>query len=143
MKIHTSRETGTTLFVVMMISGIIIAALGTYLTLASQEHKTLHRSFCWNAALPMAEAGIEEALTHMNQDKTNFTDDGWGTNQIRHRGLGDDYYVVGISGKPGGTATITSTGFVHVVDSTYISRIRSEEHTSELQSRLHLVCRLL
>src|SRR2546422_4982878 len=25
----------------------------------------------------------------------------------------------------------------------HVSRIRSEEHTSELQSRLHLVCRLL
>src|SRR2546422_10069239 len=25
----------------------------------------------------------------------------------------------------------------------YLARVRSEEHTSELQSRLHLVCRLL
>jgi hypothetical protein len=123
MKIHRRREAGTTLLVVMMICGIIIAALGTYLNLASQEHKTLRRSFCWNAAMPMAEAGIEEALSHMNQDKTNFASDGWGTNYLRHRALGDDYYNVGISGKPGSTVTITSTGFVHVIDANYISRI--------------------
>ena len=76
MKILRSRESGTVLFVVMMITGLIVAALGTYLTLASQEHKTLRRSFCWNAALPMAEAGIEEALSHINKDKTNFASDG-------------------------------------------------------------------
>src|SRR3989449_4280840 len=32
---------------------------------------------------------------------------------------------------------------VHVVGFTARGRTRSEEHTSELQSRLHLVCRLL
>src|SRR2546429_1737112 len=32
-------------------------------------------------------------------------------------------------------------GSHHLLD--YISSARSEEHTSELQSRLHLVCRLL
>src|SRR2546429_7277424 len=31
----------------------------------------------------------------------------------------------------------------HVVVRLWISPLRSEEHTSELQSRLHLVCRLL
>lgn len=123
MKIHHSPQAGHTLFVVMMLMGIIIAALGTYLNLASQEQKTLHRSYCWNAALPMAEAGVEEALSHLNQDKTNFTTDGWGTNVVRHRALGDDYYNVGVTGKPGSTVTITSTGFVHVVDANYITRV--------------------
>src|SRR2546429_5220444 len=31
----------------------------------------------------------------------------------------------------------------HLIDSVYVDDVRSEEHTSELQSRLHLVCRLL
>src|SRR3989449_11265995 len=34
-------------------------------------------------------------------------------------------------------------GFTHTVWLLFVSRFRSEEHTSELQSRLHLVCRLL
>src|SRR2546429_2187904 len=32
---------------------------------------------------------------------------------------------------------------LHGVDRTLVLALRSEEHTSELQSRLHLVCRLL
>src|SRR2546422_11433354 len=36
-----------------------------------------------------------------------------------------------------------TTTFDHVRPGGYIPEARSEEHTSELQSRLHLVCRLL
>src|SRR2546429_3927426 len=39
--------------------------------------------------------------------------------------------------QPGSTATLTLTLKVGTYE------VRSEEHTSELQSRLHLVCRLL
>src|SRR2546429_6387451 len=39
---------------------------------------------------------------------------------------------------------VGTTGLRHrVVVAAYTDPIRSEEHTSELQSRLHLVCRLL
>src|SRR2546422_4850049 len=34
-------------------------------------------------------------------------------------------------------------GVSRAAATTFIQRLRSEEHTSELQSRLHLVCRLL
>src|SRR5687768_18287609 len=37
---------------------------------------------------------------------------------------------------------IVSTGAI-IVDQDFFEGLRSEEHTSELQSRLHLVCRLL
>src|ERR1041385_8074629 len=56
-----SREHGSVLLVVMMVAGLILLGLGSYLTLASQENRTVKRSLCWNAALPMAEAGVEEA----------------------------------------------------------------------------------
>src|SRR5690625_6221297 len=45
--------------------------------------------------------------------------------------------LVGIAGKPHGT-----TGIVCVGEKTALTA-RSEEHTSELQSRGHLLCRLL
>src|SRR2546422_3152549 len=32
---------------------------------------------------------------------------------------------------------------IAAIADTYVAALRSEEHTSELQSRLHLVCRLL
>src|SRR5256884_2617107 len=47
-------------------------------------------------------------------------------------------YLTGVTGAPG-------TGKSTLVDrlAAYYRKKRSEEHTSELQSRLHLVCRLL
>src|SRR2546422_2105145 len=44
----------------------------------------------------------------------------------------------------GGSAADADSGFsLYVRPMRMWSRLRSEEHTSELQSRLHLVCRLL
>src|SRR2546422_3270418 len=37
----------------------------------------------------------------------------------------------------------TTAPWLHYPPGTLLNEIRSEEHTSELQSRLHLVCRLL
>src|SRR5215831_2475863 len=122
MKIRKSRESGSTLLIIMVLTGIILLALGTYLALASQEHRTVKRSLAWNAALPMAEAGIEEALSQLWQNTTNFQADGWTTNQIKQRSLTNGYYVVNFSGRSGGTVTITSTGLVQFVDNVYISR---------------------
>jgi hypothetical protein len=122
MKTQQSREAGNTLVVVMMIAGIVLLALGSYLTLSSQENRTVKRSLCWNAALPMAEAGIEEALSQLKQNTTNFEADGWTTNHIKQRPLTNGYYIVNFSGRSGGTVTIISTGLVHFVDNIYISR---------------------
>src|SRR6185503_11226096 len=122
MNTRKSREAGSTLLAVLLLTGIILLALGTYLALASQEHRTVKRSLCWNAALPMAEAGIEEALSQLKQNTTNFEADGWSTNHIKQRTLTNGFYNVNFSGRSGGTVTITSTGLVHFVDNIYISR---------------------
>jgi hypothetical protein len=123
MKIQKSREAGSALLAVMMVGGLVLLALGSYLTLVSQENRTVKRSLCWNAALPMAEAGIEDALSQLKRNTTNFAADGWNTNQFKQRSLGTDgYYTVNFSGRSGGTVTITSTGSVHFVDNIYISR---------------------
>jgi len=122
MKIRRSQEAGNTLLVVLLITGLVVAALGSYLNLASTEHKTVHRSLCWNAALPLAEAGVEEALSHLNKNKTNFAADGWTSNYFKHRSLGRDYYDVHFDGSPGGVVTIYSTGAVQWLDGRYITR---------------------
>src|SRR2546422_7841305 len=50
-------------------------------------------------------------------------------------------------GRPSGVAIVSravrGAGGARTVAVHYIDLLRSEEHTSELQSRLHLVCRLL
>src|SRR2546422_2478662 len=43
----------------------------------------------------------------------------------------------------GGLAAAVLDGSIHTVGGETRRAVRSEEHTSELQSRLHLVCRLL
>src|SRR5437870_4064482 len=106
MKIRESREAGNTLLVVLMIAGLLTAAMGTYLNLTMQEHQTVKRSMSWNAALPMAEAGIEEALSHLNKNTNNWSADGWTTNSAGEhvkasRSLGDGSYSVSFSGNPG------------------------------------------
>src|SRR5438067_7032234 len=114
MKTHSprpSQESGSALLVVMMISGILVAALGTYLTLAANENQTVIRSLGWNSALPLAEAGIEEALSHLNANVYNYANDGWsqnGTNYSKGRSFGNDSYSVTLSGSPGSLVTINS-----------------------------------
>src|SRR3712207_8127504 len=44
---------------------------------------------------------------------------------------------------PGALGATVATGIVDVTFPVYLTNIRSEEHTSELQSRQYLVCRLL
>src|SRR5688572_17635646 len=122
MKIQSSQEAGNTLVVVLLITGLIVTALGSYLNLGSTEHKTVHRSHSWNAALPLAEAGVEETLSHLNKNRTNFAGDGWTTNYFKHRSLGRDYFSARFIGTPGGLVTIYSTGAVQWLDGKYITR---------------------
>ena len=112
---RTAGESGNSLLIVMITIGLLIAALGTYLALTSQENKTVMRSMCWNNALPLAEAGIEEAMSHLARNTNGYAIDGWaanGTNFSKQRSLGNDYYNVSFSGDLDTGVTITSTGAV-------------------------------
>src|SRR2546422_6537054 len=48
-----------------------------------------------------------------------------------------------VYGKAGNHQIVVFEGRVHYYEGNTMAEVRSEEHTSELQSRLHLVCRLL
>src|ERR1051326_384535 len=126
MKIVVQKESGNTLVVVMILTGILMGAMGTYLMLASQENKTLMRSLYWNEALPLAEAGIEEAMTHLGRNTNGWAVDGWtspdGTNYVKQRWLSNDFYGVGFSGDLNALVTINSTGSVQWAEGGYVSR---------------------
>jgi hypothetical protein len=122
----TSRQAGTTLIVTLTTAAILATVLGTYLSITSQENLKVKRSIGWNAALPMAEAGIEEACSHVSITNIYMTD-GWTFNPIafafnKTRTLGDGYYSVDINGWSGGVIQITSTGYGCWTGSNYISR---------------------
>ncbi len=60
---------------------IIGLALGGYMELVAHQNNSTNRSLAWNGALPVAEGGIEEALTHLNDD-TSHTANGWSATNV-------------------------------------------------------------
>lgn len=153
MNIRFHRKLGGNILLVCLFT---TAALGVvlvgYLQLGQSNEKFTARSQAWNLALPVAEAGVEEALTQLNNTKINgasLVSNGWSKNggggnssgkgngkgngngngnaaYIRSRTVSpESYYDVGIdvSGTKNKDATITSTGFVRAPNATnYISR---------------------
>lgn len=123
-----SVQTGSTLIATLTTAGILGTILGTYLAMTSQENLKVKRSIGWNTALPMAEAGLEEACSQICKNTNAYISDGWGLNSNsfaynKTRALGDGYYSVDINGWMGGVAAITSTGYGHWTGgSNYISR---------------------
>src|SRR5207244_1772234 len=106
------------------ITALLAGAMGTYLNLTLQDHKMVKRSLSWNAALPIAEAGIEEVLTHLNKNTTNWAVDGWTTNYARARTFGDGSYSVSFSGNLGSLVIITSTGSIAIANSAISRTVR-------------------
>src|SRR2546426_11869401 len=102
-------QRGNTLLIVLMTTTIIGLVLATNLELVSNQNQATHRSLAWNTAMPVCEAGIEEALTHLNWCTSNgkrllvnvdLAQNGWtftGTNYAKTRTLTDSYYTVNIS----------------------------------------------
>src|SRR5829696_6999309 len=73
-----SARSGSILVVAICTTAIIGAALLSYIQLSSNQHRMAVRSQVWNACIPIAEAGIEEALTHCTRNfLTNLNTSGW------------------------------------------------------------------
>jgi len=51
---------------------ILTLACISYLLLVGNQKSTVTRSQTWNAALTMAEAGVEEAMAQINAPSTTF-----------------------------------------------------------------------
>ena len=97
-----SFQQGNTLLVTIVVTGIIGFLLLAFLTLMQHENTANMRSQAWNSAMPVVEAGIEEALAHLNQRGiTNgpLDRDGWaksGNTYSMTRQVGDSFYNVTI-----------------------------------------------
>lgn len=106
-----------------MIIGITMAA---YLDLAGSQHRAVVRSEAWNTAIPVAEAGLEEALTQLHLNRTNLSANNWlvssnglafsnnvalaGVQFYQTRALGPHRYLIAISGDA--SPVITAQAFV-------------------------------
>lgn len=104
----TPRSTqGHVLAMVLVVVTICAIALTSYLNLVNAQNRVVARSQGWNAAVPVMEAGIEEALAHLSANIEHGLDtDGWvhlggipGYYRME-RAVGDSYYVVTITVPP-------------------------------------------
>src|SRR5437868_6993115 len=103
------------LVIALMLTGIVVIGLGSYCVMVNTQNKAVARALSWNSAIPVAEAGIEEALTQLYYRGTNAPTNGWTTtNKIYYktRGIGTNksYYQVNIA--PSTNPVITATGYV-------------------------------
>ncbi|MFA6543061.1 MAG: hypothetical protein WCS99_01465 [Limisphaerales bacterium] len=119
-----SRRAGSVLVVTLMVAMIIGITLAAFMDLSSAAHRAVIRSGVWNSCIPLAEAGVEEALTHVYLNSTNLATQGWttsttgltmsngialaGTVYYKSRSLNGGNYIAAIQG--GTTPTITVQG---------------------------------
>lgn len=83
------RESGNVLFVTLIATAIIGAGLAGYLRMVSNDSYSVARSQAWNEAIPVLEAGIEEALAQLSRgtSASSMTGNGWtlaGTNYVKN-----------------------------------------------------------
>ena len=81
-------EEGSVLAMSVIMCAIIGTMLGSYLVLINSRNQAAMRAMAWNAAIPVLEAGIEESLTHLNDDKGAPSANSWQTALL----YGNRYY---------------------------------------------------
>lgn len=118
------QRDGSVLPVTLLVAMIIGITLAAFMDLSRSQHMAVIRSAVWNSCIPLAEAGVEEALTQVYLNRTNLASQGWsvsnnglamsngvilaGTVYYRRRNLNGGNYLVAIQGST--TPTISSQG---------------------------------
>jgi hypothetical protein len=110
---------GNALLLTIVVTGLIGFVLAVYLTMVQNQNSANTRSQVWNSAMPVVEAGIEDALAHLNRHgATNLACDGWnlsgGVYSVT-RTVGDGTYSAQISNFAAGTNSapiVVSYGYV-------------------------------
>lgn len=120
-------ESGSVLVVALVMAMILGISLASYLLLMNHQNKMVVRGQAWNHSLTLAEAGVEDALAHLNRSfGTNNQRGGvngwsggiWGPAALSDpRNLAGGSYSASISS---GMPIIESTGRVAVANSSQI-----------------------
>jgi hypothetical protein len=130
--IRKSQE-GSVLVMTVVMCALIGSVLCSYLVLISGRNERAMRALAWNGAIPVLEAGFEEALTHLQDDKGNPKANGWTVDLVdghpaywKYRELPDgSYFYVTNFDVSSFSPTIVSAGYVRspLRDKEYISRV--------------------
>ena len=65
------------LFTTVIILGLVTLVVAALLTVVQRQHSFTARSTTWSSEIPLAEAGIEEAMAHLGTRPKNFATNGW------------------------------------------------------------------
>jgi Tfp pilus assembly protein PilX len=126
MKIRSSKNRGSVLLAALVILGLLALTLMATLNMVSTQRTITSRTQKWNLAIPMSEAGVEDAMAHLNYSgTTNLGSDGWSltTNgtYLRSNSLIAGYYSTTIS--TASPPVIVSQGYVlDPLKSNYLTR---------------------
>jgi len=78
------KQRGTTLIITALMAIVAGSTLVYFIVGAQQEMSMVNRSKAWNSALILAEAGVEEGLTLINNNgwpnNNSYSSDGWALN---------------------------------------------------------------
>jgi hypothetical protein len=78
MKIQLGNKSGSALLVTLVVTAVLGTALASYMKLVEYQNRSVVRSQSWNSAIPISEAGVEEALAHLNSvGNSNRAVNGW------------------------------------------------------------------
>lgn len=107
-------ESGGVLVTTLIICALVGIMLVAYLAMVSNQHKLSQRSQVWNNCIPMCEAGVEEALAHLNHINTtsNFAINGWTSNSgayHKNRSLNGGIASMAISNDSPPTITVVAS----------------------------------
>jgi hypothetical protein len=116
---------GIALLVTLLLAAVVILVLASFTALVNNENYMSARAQAWNQCIPVAEAGLEEALSLMKNDGTpwgwtnssSLAVNGWsnlvsGVTAMRRTLDSSNYYVVTIDVNAG-LPKIDSTGYVY------------------------------
>ena len=133
MKFGSRTSQGSVLLVIIFTVAILGISLAAYLDLVGSQNLSTMRSTQWNSGIPIAEAGIEEALTHLHYNPTNRSAEGWtliNGYYIKERFLGEAKFITSISAT--NPPEIISSGYVRVpLGTNYIDPPRTIRVTTE------------
>jgi hypothetical protein len=99
------RQQAGALLVTLLFCSILGVLIGSYLSLIQNQYLSVARGQSWNKALVVAEAGVEEAMAHLNSGvTTNFAVNTWVNSTpgvyTKTNFVGTDFTVVEIKVQP-------------------------------------------
>ncbi len=119
MRIQQNHQRGSVLVTTLIMSGLVMILVAAILTVVRHQHYLTVRSTTWCSEIPIAEAGIEEAMAHISSRPRRLWTNGWtqsGSNVVKTRYFTntpgtalDGYFYAAISTST--PPTITSIGY--------------------------------